>query len=233
MVIPVNLAMTGPEIRSCPSLPGSLAWMACQFSPSGPGLTGLPQSLPEGAVLMLCDQWPLGQHSHSQIARELLGCVRRLGCCGVLLDFQRPNNPQAAQLAKHLSQTLPCPVAVTAPYAQATAGPVLLPPLPCHIPLAQWVQPWKGRELWLELALSAETITLTKTGAKIAPEGFPQPKSFREESLCCHYAISLAEEQGVFTLWRTRDDLRGLLSQGDKLGVSRALGLYQELGKEL
>ena len=58
-----------------------------------------------------------------------------------------------------------------------------------------------------------------------APEG-----CHREETLFCHYCVDMEENAARFTLWRTREDLGNLMAEAEKLGVSTAVGLYQELG---
>lgn len=228
MAIERFLAMTGGEIFKTHPLPPKIAWMACHFSLYSRGLSNLPETLPAGSVLVADDASPFFDHDTDQIACELGERAAHLACSGVLLDFQRAGVPEVQALAKALCEALPCPVAVTAVYAGDCAGPVFLPPLPCHVPLRQWLAPWAGREIWLELALDAETITLTGEGAKITP-GEAGETGFEDKKLHCHYTVAVEEREAVFKLWRTRADLEGLLEEADRLGVKAAVGLYQEL----
>lgn len=229
MAIQGFLAMTGAELALCNRLPPKAGWMACHFSPSSPGLSNLPKALPEGSLLILNDRLPICGHDKARIAEELSRVIWDHGCCALLLDFQRPDIPEAKALTGVLTEALPCPVAVTPPYADGNTAAVFLPPLPCHLPLSQWIAPWQGRELWLELALDRETITLTDKGASIAPVDLEPETGFEEKNLHCHYSAAVEEDQAVFSLWRTRDDLAELLLEAETLGVTTAVGLYQEL----
>lgn len=228
MAIKRFLAMTGAEISNCPQLPEKTAWMACHFSLYSQGLSNLPEALPAGSLLVLDDASPFFDHDTGRISGELSRCADTLGCCGVLLDFQRPKVPEVHSLVQRLCEALPCPVAVAAAYARGCSGPVFLPPLPCHVPLRDWLTPWAGREAWLELALDGESIILTEKGAEIVPGG-PGESGFEDKKLHCHYTVAVEEQEAVFKLWRSRSDLEGLLEEADRLGVKAAVGLYQEL----
>lgn len=230
MAIQVNLAMTGAEISHFSPLPPNIAWMACHFSPWSRGLSNLPPALPEGSLLVLDDQLPWFGHDESRIAEELTDTVRNLGAAGVLLDFQRPGVKEVQSLADKLCQALPCPVGVVPAYGAGLSGAVFLPPLPCHMPLRDWLAPWEGQEVWLELSLDREVLTLTQTGTDVEARDFDLENGFKDEKLRCHYTVAAEEEKAVFHLWRTREDLEGLIRDGDNLGVIRAVGLYQELG---
>ena len=106
-----------------------------------------------------------------------------------------------------------------------------MPPMPPDVNLADYLAPWQGREIWLELALDGETITLTPAGATTAP--LPPAAQLlgghRDEKLHCHYQIHTDADSARFTLFRTPEDLDALLTEGEALGVTRAVGLYQEL----
>ena len=152
-------------------------------------------------------------------------------CSGVLLDFQRPGYDEAGHLAGQLSEALPCPVGVSALYGRGLNCPVFLPPVPPDVSLADYLAPWNGREIWLELALDGETITLTPAGAITAPlpPSAQHAGGYRDEKLRCHYQIHTDADSARFTLFRTPEDLDELLIEGESLGVTRAVGLYQEL----
>ena len=225
------LAMTAAEIEKCRHLPPAIGWMACHFSPYGTGLSNLPHSLPAGSLLILNDRTPIHKHDPKRIGNQLADCVEKLQCAGLLLDFQNPAYSETVGLVKHLVEAIPCPVAVSAPYAGDLPCPVFLPPLPHHVPLKEYVLPWINRDIWLELALDCEQITLTESGAEfslLSPEecfdgGYP------EEDLHCHYRIETTDEKAIFTLWRTKEDIRAILDEAESCGITTAVGLYQEL----
>ena len=232
MAITRYLAMTAAEFGGNSPLPPKIAWMACHFSPYSTGLSNVPRQLPSGSVLMLNDITPIHGHDPQRIAAQLRECMDTLKCSGLLLDFQRPGCTETAALAKHLTEALPCPVAVSEPYSAGLDCPVFLPPVPHHVPLEAHLAPWKGREIWLEIALDGEILTLTPEGASFTtlPPGETHKGGHREEKLHCHYIISQSDAQACFTLWRTPEDLDTLLAEADTLGVHTAVGLYQELG---
>lgn len=231
MEIQTFLAMTAAEIQhGCP-LPKQLGWMACHFSAQEEGLSNLPASLPPDSLLILDDSTPICGHDPERIAAQLQQCLSTWHCCGLLLDFQRPNTGELTQLIRYLMQALPCPVAVSEAFAADLNCPVFLPPLPHHVPLAEHIAPWRGREVWLELALDGETITLTESGSSVAPlpPGEHPDGGHWEETLHCHYQIQLSDDAATFTLWRRAEDLQDLLAEAKQLGISTAVGLYQEL----
>lgn len=233
MAITRYLAMTAAEIGGTSPLPSKIAWMACHFSPYSTGLSNCPDSLPPDSLLILNDRTPIHGHDPETIAGQLRECIEGLKCSAVLLDFQRPGCTETAALAKFLTNALPCPTAVSEMYGKDLDCPVFLPPCPHHVPLAQYCTPCQGREIWLEMALDGEIITLTETGAAFAP--MPAGDSFegghKEEKLHCHYHIELEENAARFTLWRTPEDLNALLEEAEHLGVTHGIGLFQELGR--
>ena len=232
MGLPLNLAMTLPEIDAAAGLPEQIAWMACHFSPAGPGLVNLPTCLPEGAMLILDDSIACDDHDIRQITKQLQETVERFRCCGLLLDFQRPYGDKAASVAAALAQFLPCPVAVTPEYAGGLPCPVFLPPAPLHQPMESYLKPWQNRKIWLETALCQERVTVTKKGTSFAPI-FPaqlQEGGFYHPKLRCCYRTAVSRDAVTFTLFDTQDTLREKLELAEKFGVTRAVGLYQELG---
>ena len=203
--------------------------MACHFSPCHHGLSNLPKKLPTGALLILDDATPMEGHDPRIIKEQLRDCAMQFQCAGVLLDFQRPGCDGAHELAAALSESLPCPVAVSHLYAGSLSCPVFLPPCPLHSSLERYLTPWNGRPIWLETALDAQTMLLTKDGCRVQfAEGLPED-GFAEERLHCHYKADLLEDAARFTLWRTREDLENMLEEAQKLGVVCAVGLWQEL----
>lgn len=232
MAIAPILAITAGEMATISDFPEKTAWMACHFSPYGLGLSNLPKTLPPGSWLMLDDVTPPHGHDPFLVARQLSVCVETLQCSGIVLDFQRPGSEETTQLAKHLLQALPCPVVVSDHYANDLTSPVLLPPVPPSVPLQEYLRPWQGREVWLELGFNGESITLTEVGSQCVSLPYPgqELNGFSEDTLHCHYSIETTETSASFTLWRTEEDLYQLVDEARKLSVVAFLGLHQELG---
>jgi hypothetical protein len=100
------------------------------------------------------------------------------------------------------------------------------------MPLAAHLSPWQGREIWLEAALCQEQITVTKSGSNFCPI-FPIQHlagGFYDPKLHCNYHTAVADDCVSFTLFDTPDTLRNKLELAARLGVTRAVGLHQELG---
>ena len=95
-----------------------------------------------------------------------------------------------------------------------------------------WPPAWPGREIWLDTTMEGLEIVLTEKGAKSAT--LPHQKypdcGLEDRLLHCHYRISLSENSAVFTLWRTKSDISAQLEEAEALGVTAAVGLYQEFG---
>ena len=230
MVLPLYLAQTSLEMAGN-SLPEHPAYLACHFSPGGQGLSNLPQALPAGAMLILDDSTPMAGHDPELIVRQLADAIRQHSCESLLLDFQRGNISGQQELAKLLTDSLPCPVGVSEVYAELLSCPVFLPPVPPDKPLKDYLAPWQGREIWLEAALEGITLTLTEAGCSVeALYDFPE-HGLTDEALPCHYTVGTTEKSAIFHLWRTRQDLESLLSEAESLGVTKAIGLWQELGR--
>lgn len=231
MVLPLFLAMNASEMTHSPA-PEHRAWMACHFSSFGEGLSNIPACLPEGAMLILNDRIPCQGHSAGLVASQIADAVSRLRCESVLLDFQRPGSVEAATVAAAIVDSVSVPVGVSDCYAHALPCPVFLGPSPLHIPLTEHLAPWQGREIWLEAALCQETATVTADGTAFAPCFPPEHLEgrFYDESLRCHYHTHIAHDRITFTLFDTPDSLHQKLELAHSLGISRAVGLYQELG---
>ena len=235
MPFPVFLAMTAAEIRGRQAFPGRIGWMSCLFSPYGTGLSNFPRTLPPGALLILSDYTPMQGHDPEYITQQLLHCIETFCCSGLLLDFQRPQNEDTAILSRMLAEALPCPVAVPEMYALDLDCGVFLPPVMPSAALKDYLAPWQGREIWLELSLNGEIITLTETGAEAVPlpRFVPPEGGFAETDLHCHYRIETAQDKAAFTLWRTREDVAALLEEAEGYGVTAGVGLYQEFGSPI
>ena len=230
MAIAPFLAMTGAEMRNNSVLPEKIAWMACHFSPYGTGLSNLPKNLPAGSLLMVDDITPPHGHDPVLIAEQLSMCVESLQCCGVLLDFQRPGCDETKVIAKQITKALPCPVTVSASYADDLYCPVFLPPVPPSVPPEEYLLPWKGREIWLEAGLEGELLTLTEQGCKVISLTYSNTEAdgYSDQGLCCHYTIETNEKAARFTLWRTMEDCYALFEKAASLGVVQIVGLFQE-----
>ena len=217
------LAMRLAEFDPNGEIPQKTAWMVCPFSPEWT----TPPALAPGSLLILTDE----QIPVDADWEQILQAVQAMDCGGVVLDFQKPKAEQTAAFAAQLTASLPCPVAVSEAYAAGLDCPVFLSPCPHHVPLQEHLAPWAGREIWLDLAVDAEIITLTAEGAVIAPvvpEESP-PLCHREERLHCHYSIETGTDFARFTLCRTKEDVDNLQLAAEALGVHTFVGLRQEL----
>lgn len=231
MAIDLYLAMTPGELSACLQPPDKTAWMACHFSSSGLGISILPSSLPKDSMLVLDDSTPFSGHDCAVISRELREAVEELEVQRVLLDFQRPNVPQVWELAQMLVSILPCSVGVSALYAKGLSCPVFLPPLPLGQRLSDHLAPHKGQETWLDMAPGCGQYHIRFQGNQYDPlpsNAFP-PGPFRDDILRCRYATSVTEDGVTFSLFRGIEEVEMLLEDAEKLGVSTAIGLYQEL----
>ena len=203
MVLPLYLAHSGLEIP----VTAHFAWLMLEISQP-----------PPGALPVITDRHPLTEEAVDRL------CAMARGWDRAVLDLERPPTP----LARELLRRLPCPAAAPPGYGD---GAVFLPPAPLHVPLADSLAPWQGREIWLEAALRQQVITVTAHGTEISP---PAPADreggFYHRELCCRFTQEIREDRVVFTLFDTRQTLKDKLAQAQKLGVTAALGLYQELG---
>ena len=227
MALPLYLARTPAEMGE--NMPSDLsAYLALHFSPGGTGLSNFPAELPPGTMLILDDSTPMDGHDPETILKQLSSQLEQYQCESLLLDFQRPGIGAQQKLAETLCRSLPCPVAVSELYAAGLSCPVFLSPVPPDRPLAEHLRPWRTREIWLDAALDGLEFTLTETGCAAAPLfDFPE-EGMRDEILHCHYKV---ESPATFRLWRTQEDLDALLQEAESLGVTRAIGLLQELGR--
>ncbi len=231
MAINCILAMTGAEIHANTAFPTKIGWMALHFSPYGTGLVDIPPPLPDGSLLILDDSTPIAGHDPQRVTEQLQDILESGDYCGLLLDFQRPDNPEAAEMVSHILAALPCPVAVSEPYAADLECPVFLPPVPMGKSTESYLLPWQGREIWLEAALGSCTVTVTEEGTLFAPlpAGTHPATKQRDTTLHCHYTVRPYADRVEFTLSRTREDLEALLAEAGQLGVMQAVGLWQEL----
>ena len=228
MAIQRFLAFTEAEMGGISDLPEKIAWMGLHFSSHFPGITPPPASLPSGSLLILDDRIPLKNQDLELICRELLGFISEFSSPALLLDFQRPKSALTEALVNRLAASLP--VILPPEYADGRECPVFLPPVPPDTSLAEFLRPWSGREIWLELALDGQEITLTESGALSRPLPYATPcaPAHREERLHCHYHMHIGQEEVRFTLWRTREDAEALVAEAEEFGVMGCVGLWQE-----
>ena len=182
-------------------------------------------------MLILNDRTPVHGHDPGLITAQLLQLLEDKMPESILLDFQRQGSAETAVIAEAIVRELPCPVAVSDCYAQPLSCPVFLASPPLYLPLEDSLTPWQGREIWLEAALQMQTATVTKDGCTFScaePTAAEEP-AFYDRTLLCHYCIALEDTAAKFTLFRGEKDLLALLEKAEQLGVTRAVGLYQEL----
>lgn len=184
-------------------------------------------------MLIVNDRTPICGHSPTVIADQLSDLVQRLHCSRVLLDFQRGGEAETAAVATAVVEALPCPVGVSALYADTLRCPVFLPPLPLLRTLTAYLAPWRGREIWLEAALDTGIFTVTQAGCR-QTSGTDENLSFphMDTQLHCRYRIDASADALRFTLHRSREDLDALAQEAEAAGVGCFVGLYQELGAE-
>lgn len=232
MAIRQYVAMTAAEMAGTVPLPRHPAWMACHFSPYSTGLCNLPARLPRGSLLILNDRTPIHGHEPQRVCRELKSVLQRFECPGLLVDFQNPVCPEARELADYLARHLEAPLGISPPFAPEAAA-VFLPPVPTDVTVGDYLQKWAGREIWLEAALEGQNITLTAGGAVYGPNRRQDFDHVHADSgLHCHYSIEDTPEGITFHTWRTPEDLKGVLEDAERLGVTVSVGLFQELGQQ-
>jgi len=227
-------AMTAAEFQSATHLPARFAWMACHFSCYSTGLTNLPQTLPQNSMVIVNDRTPVHGHDPEVIARQLCELYEQQKPACFLLDLQRIENQETREIVKTLINALPCPVGVSLPYAEGLNCPVFLPPPAIDCPLKAHLEPWSQREIWLEVAVDAQTATVTEAGcifAPVSPVPLEEPFAFDKE-VYCHYRIDQKPDAVVISLLRGKDALQTMLPEAFHLGITTAVGLYQQLGAD-
>ncbi len=229
MPLPIYLAMTGAEFQSCVHFPKHCGWMACQFSPYGKGLTNIPQSLPNGSILMLNDQIEPQGHDPEEIVKQLSACCECLDISGVVLDFQKPGYPETDTLCRRIENDLACPVAVTPLYQTHQSKVLFLPPIPADTTVKEYLSPWQDREIFLELSPEAVTLEVSQSGcirtmASESSDTFP----WADDLLHTHYRTEVDPQYAHIYLKRTVEDQIAMMEEAAQMGVTAFLGLYQE-----
>ena len=224
MALPVYLALTEAEFRLLPRKPAHLAWMGVSFTENGT-LGGFPEVFPLGGILTVNDASPLPEKCPPEATIALRQWVERFRPSAVLMDMQRSG--AAPEVLKALASSLPCPVAVSAPYAHVLSGPVLLPPVPLYRDPEKFLAPWAGRGIWLEISPLGQIVQLTKKCREIcfAPVS-PVQKEF--PGPCSRYAIRKGPDFIEFRFRRTSEDTAALFATAEKHGVTKLFGLYLE-----
>lgn len=231
MALPCYIAMTNAEFAAAEIIPSHPAWMACHFSSYGNGLSNLPADLPPGSMVILNDEMPISGHKPEVILQELKELNERLLPSCYLLDFERPENEEAAGLAEMLCLSLPCPVGVSHLYADKLDCPVFLPPPPLHRPLEEYLSAWNGREIWLEISQETALITITADGSEIldnAHIALSEPV-FISQELACKYHIELLSNTARFHMQR---DMELYRQNAEHCGIACFIGLYQQLNEK-
>ena len=220
------LAMTEDEIRDNSQLPSNIAFLGCHFSSTGSILTGLPESLPAGCGIILDDRNPIT----SQNLTEIADTIEEMKPAFLLLDFQLPPADQSLRLAQTIVKRT-IPTAMPPAYGKELTCSLLLPPVPPHIPIEEYLHPWRDREVWLELALDAVRITVTSHGSTTTyfPHAEPQSKVHKDSMLHCHFLITQHPDALEFYCYRAREDITELRNTLPD-HVTHTIGLYQELG---
>lgn len=227
MALPRYLAMTQAEFTACSSPPEHLAWMACHFSPYGTGLVDLPPALPPHSMVILNDRIPMAGHDPDTVIRQL----RELNMDCLMLDLQHPPEPGILEMARRIVDALSCPVGAPEAYCENGQSPVFLSFPPPDVSIEKYLSPWQGREIWLELALDGISYGITAQGAVPCPLRSVPEHGQQDRELFCHYRIAVSGDQATIDLWRTRQDLDLLLEAAKSHGVTKAVGLWQELAE--
>lgn len=231
MFLPIYLATTAHEFTEFKEFPSTLCYLSCHFSASAGGLSNFPSKLPPGSILCVDDSTPIGNHQPNIVTRQLKELIDRFHPCGILLDFQRPDNPWAPDMIESILACTDIPVSVSHIYAKDFDCPVFLPPLPFRMTVAEYLQPWNGREIWLELGNDKEMAIITESsfGAERIDRVPDNKMQFRDSSLLCHYSTHIKQDHIAIYFHRTQQDLRQLQQQAQQLGVTKFLGLWQQL----
>ena len=225
----VFLAQTGGEMERSPA--DNMAYMGCHFSPYGKGLSNLPVTLPKGAMLLLDDSTPPDGHNSEVVITELKEIVQKYSVSSVILDFQGEITDESMDIAQHLVNALPCPVAVTEGYAKELGCPVFLSPTPVNMAIRDHIDRWLPQGVYLELAPMATCFTVTENGCTSLAMHYTEGLPLADTRLHCHYNVEVFPDRAVFTLCRTKEDLQALIVEAKQLGVLHMLGLYQELSR--
>lgn len=227
MPLPLYLAMTAAEISGANQLPDPLAYMACHYSAYSAGLSNLPEQLPKGSMLIFNDRIPAAGHDPGRIVGQLKELCAALETECLLLDLQRPGDETTERIVRQLLAEPVCPVGVSELYAVDLDCPVFVSAPPLHVTLQQHLAAWSNREIWLETATDYCCYTVTETDSRISAACHEAPLPCPQ--LRCHYGIYDHSDRIDFAIKRTAEDLKGLLMDAEAMGITKAIGLYQQL----
>ena len=192
--------------------------MAAQFSMSGPGLTGLPEAYPNGALLILTDQNPPLGHDPERICAELAQALEKCAWAGVLLDFERePAGLSRAVCAGALAAAAEygrfC--AMPEPYAADLPGAALFVPAP---PLLASPEAAGRPRLW-ELAPRAIRLRLCESGCRPeTAEDLWEGEARVDEATALSYIARADGAEAELLIRDTRRSLLRLLGEPGTLG---------------
>lgn len=209
------------------------AWMAAHFSAAGTGVSNLPQRLPPGSLLILDDRIPWQNHDAQRICQELLQAVANLACSGILLDFEREPCPQTRSFCALLStycQQHSIPLGMPPAYGLSLPVALFLPPLPCWPGPKMVLQPFSGRELWLDAAesgcvaeIGCESVQIFRADPAVLQAQAEGHAVFWHCGLCCRYYSSQMGDRIRVALYDTRQTMAQKLDICAKLGVTVAV----------
>lgn len=210
------------DTKENPTFPGNLAILGMHLSQDGMHLAGIPETVPEGCILLLDDRILPEKIDEDAILRQLASVLHKRSPKSLYLDFQR-ESVHSTSLIRRITESYPEITAVSALYAEGLSCPVVLPPIPLYKKVEEVLSPWQGREIWIEQDLSAWEVTVTKDGADVKSTAIPRESGFFDEALCCRYCIKTEENAAIFTLFSTSETLQKQAEKAASLGVKAAL----------
>lgn len=183
-------------------------------------------------MLIINDMLPPSGHDPVYITEQLSELKESSGFSCLLLDFQREGCTETAKIAKHISLTMDCPVGISEAYAHCCDGPAFLNCAQPHCSLSEKLKLWNGRELWLEAVLEAETTRIYRDHCQISfvPYSSGEDSDSECDVLRCRYRILHKEDHVELLQYRDIPQLEKLLYEAKDLGVTKAIGLFQQLG---
>lgn len=230
MKIPFYTAMTGQEMEADGLSYTQRAWLSAHFDSNGNGISNLPEKPFHGSILILDDLYPFDKHNEDKICSELYAHITSGNYEGVLLDLQRDYSESLCSLVRKIEKEIPCKVGITPPYCTPDSI-VFLPPIThTQIP-AEYLTPWKGHEIWLDMCLKEASLTVSEE-SPVQSKSLPEKLPYYDEALYTHYNITKYENGFIFTFRREYEDCTKLLEEAGKYGVSAGFCLLCEIKKE-
>ena len=192
--------------------------MACQFSLSGSGLSGLPGDFPAGALLILTDQNPPLGHDPRRIGAELGRTLEAGRWAGVLLDLEREATGLSREIcaaALEAARKENCFCAMPEAYAARLPEAAIFAPLPALLS-----RPGQnGRQRLWELAPRRARLRLEEGGCRweAAPDLSFEELQFDADSGLA-YAGRSRGGAVLFDMQDTRESLLSVLDEPETLG---------------